>query len=136
MEMIDCKFSLFALQIPNYLDAQKTLKGAGVEEVLVYCVNDGAVMEAWAKDQKIEGSMISFFADPTGSFTKACGMELTHDGPIGKGLLGRCKRFALYIDDGEVKYAAVAESDDDPAGDDFPEKTLSEAMLEAIKEVK
>lgn len=123
-------------QIPNYLDAQQALKDAGVEEVLVYCVNDGAVMDAWAADQKIEGSMIKFFADPTSAFTKACGMELTHEGPIGKGLLGRCKRFAMYIDDGSVKFVAVAEDEDDPAGDDFPEDTLSEALLVAIKEIK
>jgi peroxiredoxin len=29
----------------------------------VFCVNDGAVMMAWAKDQKIEGSNITFLAD-------------------------------------------------------------------------
>jgi hypothetical protein len=39
--------------------------------------------------------------------------------------------------DGEVKYSVVAEDlDFDPAGDDFPEKVLAPAILEAIKENK
>ena len=45
--------------------------------MLVMCVNDAAVMGAWAKDQKIEGSNISFIADPNSLVTKALGMELT-----------------------------------------------------------
>jgi hypothetical protein len=45
------------------LEAQKALKAAGVDEVLVYCVNDGAVMGAWAKNQGVEGSMITFLGD-------------------------------------------------------------------------
>ena len=124
-------------QIPGYLAAQDALKAAGVEEVIVYCVNDAAVMGAWAIDQKTEGSMLKFFGDPTGAFTKACGMELIHPGPMGKGLLGRCKRFALYVVDGEVKFQSIAEDPEhDPAGDDFPEETLAEALLEAIEDVE
>jgi peroxiredoxin len=45
----------------------------------------------------------------------------------------RSKRFALYVVDGTVKIVRVAESDEDPAGDDFPESTLAEAMIVAIK---
>lgn len=41
--------------------------------------------------------------DPTSTLTGALGMELTHAGPQGKGLVGRCKRFALYAEDGVVK---------------------------------
>ena len=64
-------------------------------------------------------------------------MEMNHPGPIGKGLLGRCKRFALYVDDGTVKYSVIAEDPEfDPAGDDFPEKVLAPAILDAIKESK
>ena len=111
-------------QIPGYLESQDALKDAGIDEIVVYCVNDPAVMGAWGKDQGIEDSMITFMADPTSELTKAVGMELTHEGPISLGLLGRCKRHAIYVVDGEVKGVAVAESEFDPAGDDFPEKTL------------
>lgn len=124
-------------QIPGYLESEGALKAAGVESVLVYCVNDGAVMTAWGKDQKVgEESMIELYGDPTGAFTKACDMELTADDPIGDGLIGRCKRFAMYVVDGVVKFVAVAENEFDPAGDEFPEATLAPALLEAIKEVK
>ena len=95
------------------------------------------VLQAWAKDQGVEGSLLTFYGDPTGAFTKACDMEMNHPGPIGKGLLGRCKRFALYVDDGTVKYATIAEDPEfDPAGDDFPEKVLAGAIVDAIKESK
>jgi hypothetical protein len=43
----------------------------------------------------------------------------------------------LYIEDGTVKYAVIAEDPEfDPAGDDFPEKVLADAILAAIKETK
>ena len=104
---------------------------------MIYCVNDMAVMDAWAKDQKVGGTHVTFYADPYGDITKHFGMELTHPGPVGKGLVGRSKRYALYIDDGEVKYQALAEDPDfDPAGDDFPEKTLPPAVIAAIKEIQ
>jgi peroxiredoxin len=35
-------------------------------------------LQAWAKDQSVEGSIVTFYADPTGAFTKACDMEMNH----------------------------------------------------------
>ncbi len=40
-------------QIPNYLEHQDVLREAGIHTVIVYCVNDAAVMQAWGKDQKV-----------------------------------------------------------------------------------
>ena len=88
------------------------MKSAGIDEVLVVCVNDAAVMGAWAKDQKIEGSNISFIADPNSLVTKALGMELTAPGPCAKLGPKRCKRFAMYVDDGVVKAVALASKDE------------------------
>ena len=82
-------------------------------------------MGAWAKDQKIEGSNISFIADPNSLVTKALGMELTAPGPCAKLGPQRCKRFAMYVDDGIVKVINVSEAPDDPAGDDRPESSAS-----------
>ena len=111
------------------------MKDAGIDEIIVYCVNDAAVMTAWAKDQGIidddddsseeSSSMITFVADPTSALTKATGMELTAEGPVSVGLIGpRCKRHALWVVKGTIQHVAIAESEFDPAGDDFPEKTL------------
>uniref|UniRef100_A0A6V0B3K7 Redoxin domain-containing protein n=1 Tax=Pseudo-nitzschia australis TaxID=44445 RepID=A0A6V0B3K7_9STRA len=104
---------------------------------MLYCVNDMAVMNAWAKDQKVAGTMIKFYGDPTSAFTRFVDMEMTHPGPVSVGLLGRCKRFALYVEDGVVKHQALAEDPDfDPAGDDFPEKVLPPQMMEAVKKIQ
>jgi 2-Cys peroxiredoxin 5 len=84
------------------------LKAKGIDEVLVYCVNDGAVMSAWAKDQGVEGSMITFLADTRCELTKALKMGMDHPGPMA--VLGnlRAKRFALLVDDGVVKAVEVS----------------------------
>lgn len=111
---------------------------------MVYCVNDGAVMAAWAEDQGVkclgddddadEKTLVHLFADPYGEVTEALDMELTAAGPKMVGLINRSKRFALYVVDGTVEIARVAEAEDDPAGDDRPDSTLAEAMIEAIGE--
>jgi 2-Cys peroxiredoxin 5 len=113
------------VQVPGYLAKQAELKEKGVAEVLVYCVNDGAVMKAWAKDQKVEGSIIRFLADTRCQFTRKIGMSMLHPGP--KGALGniRCKRFVLVVDDGEVKNVEVSEGPDDPAGDNEPDGDIT-----------
>uniref|UniRef100_A0A7S1VVT6 Uncharacterized protein n=1 Tax=Grammatophora oceanica TaxID=210454 RepID=A0A7S1VVT6_9STRA len=107
---------------------------------MIYCVNDGAVMHAWAEDQgvptELDDGILHLFADPYGKVTEALGMELTHAGPNSLGLVSRCKRFALYIVNGVVQIVRVAEKEDDPAGDDFPDVTLAEAMMEAIQDLK
>lgn len=93
-------------------------------------------MQGWAKDQEIDGSMVTFMGDPACEFTKACGMEMTHPGPPSVGIIGRCKRWAMYVKDNVVKYVAVSEGEDDPAGDDDPSATLAPAMIKAIKGLK
>jgi len=78
--------------------------------------------------------MVTFMADPAGTLTDALSMKMTHDGPPSVGIIGRCKRFALYVgDDEEIKATVVSEGPDDPAGDDDPSKTLVENMLEVVK---
>jgi len=115
------------------------------------CVNDGAVMMAWKKDQGLAGSeMIDFVADTQAAMTDALGIQMTgsanplpfskapapiYDGP--NKALGfhtkRCKRTAMYIVDGVVKVMQIAEAADDPAGDDRPEVSCIENMLKLIK---
>jgi len=123
-------------QVPGYIEKQEALKEAGIEEVIVYCVNDPAVMQAWAADQKIEGSMVTFMADPAAELTKALGMEMTDAGPPSVGIIGRCKRFAIYAVDEEIKTVKISEGEGDPAGDNDPSATLVDGMLKAIAEAK
>jgi len=124
--------------VPAYVEYKDKLKEAGVDKVFIYCVNDPAVMTAWAKDQGVPiygddtGGFVTFFSDADGAFTKACDMEMVHPGPLGVGIIGRCKRWAFYAAKGDVKVVNVSEYEGDPAGDGYPEITLPASMIEAI----
>jgi len=127
--------------VPAYVEYTDKLKEVGIDKVLVYCVNDPAVMMAWAKDQGIEHwelgddeGFVSFVSDATGDFTKACGIEMTDSGPLSVGIIGRCKRYAMYVKEGEVKAINVSEYEGDPAGDGYPEMSLPAAIIKAIKD--
>ena len=61
------------MQIPGYLAAQDELKAAGIDEVMVFCVNDGAVMTAWSTDQGADDTLLTFYGDPSAKLTKARG---------------------------------------------------------------
>jgi len=121
--------------VPGYLAKQDELKAKGVSDVIVYCVNDGAVMSAWADELGTKGSFITVLADPNSEVTKALGLVLNDKGPMS--VLGnpRCKRFSLLIDDGIIKSINVAASKADPAGDDKPDISLAEKMLEDLDKV-
>lgn len=129
------------MQVPGYLENTDALKKLGVDEVIIFCVNDGAVMDAWAKDQGVDQSskgLLTMMGDPTSTLTAALGMQLAHPGPQGKGLVNRCKRFALYAENGVVKSLQVSEGpgpkgEEDPAGDDFPEASCAPNMLKEIR---
>lgn len=99
-------------------------------------------MGSWSKDQGVDGvDFVKMMGDPTSAVTSALDMELSplgdgtaeDFGPYGVGLFKRCKRFAMYIKDGEIVLTKVAQALDDPAGDDFPEATLADTLLEDIK---
>lgn len=100
--------------------------------MLIYSVNDGAVMEAWARSQNVEGSMVTMAGDVTGDFTKKLGLVL--DDPGVMQVLGnpRCKRFSMLVDDGVVKTVNVAAAEGDPAGDSAPEISMVDKMLEDL----
>jgi len=89
-------------------------------------------MTAWAADQKVEGSMITFLGDPRSELTEALGLVLDDAGPMSVLGNNRCKRFSMFIDDGVIKTINVAEAEDDPAGDANPTDTLVEKMLKDI----
>mmetsp|Transcript_74443 Transcript_74443/g.210287 ORF Transcript_74443/g.210287 Transcript_74443/m.210287 type:complete len:98 (-) Transcript_74443:45-338(-) len=89
-------------------------------------------MAAWEKDQGTSGSLITLLGDPTSAFTKALGVVLSDAGVMG--VLGnpRCKRFSLLVDKCEIKSMNVAAADGDPAGDNAPEVSMVDKMLEDL----
>lgn len=100
-------------------------------------------MRAWAEHQGVEhceagdsAGHLTFLGDPFGDLTSKLDMQLTHAGPASVGIVGRCKRFAIYAVNGVVKFVAISEAADDPAGDDDPSATLAPAVLSAILNIK
>lgn len=133
------------MQVPGYLNEQDTLIEKGVDEVLVVCVNDGAVMQGWAKEQKVNGGskqkvkdcIITMLADTRAEFSKAIGMMIDHPGPLDALGSRRCKRYVLIVENGVVAHVEVSEAPDDPAGDNKPDgpvtaKTRIEHVLELL----
>jgi glutaredoxin/glutathione-dependent peroxiredoxin len=112
-----------AKHLPGYSSNLKTFAQQGIE-VACLSVNDPFVMSFWSKQNNGEG--ITMLADGNCSFTKALGLEM--DGS-GYGLGTRCQRFALYAEDGVVKYLAVE------AAGKF-EVSSAEAMLQAVSKAK
>ena len=66
-------------------------------------VNDPFVMQAWGESQHVPRGL-RMLSDGNGDFTRALGLEMDASG-YGMGL--RCKRFALYAEDGVVKQLFV-----------------------------
>ncbi|KAL3927339.1 MAG: hypothetical protein SGBAC_013126 [Bacillariaceae sp.] len=106
--------------IPTFFDHQAGLKQLGIYNVIVYTANDSAVVGIWNKqlvdaaaDAGHPNSLVTFFGDPSGAFTKACGMELDQTPRLTQlGLFGRCKPFALYVDHGVVRDVVMNDESD------------------------
>jgi glutaredoxin/glutathione-dependent peroxiredoxin len=88
--------------IPTFVRNLAAIKAKGVDRIAVMAVNDHHVMKAWQVALAADG--IDFLADGSAVYTKALGLEndLSENG---MGL--RCKRFAMIVEDGVVKYVTL-----------------------------
>ena len=68
-------------------------------------VNDPFVMQAWAKTQSVPDGL-QMLSDGNGDFTRALGLEMDASG---SGMGMRCRRFALYAENGVVRAVHVEE---------------------------
>jgi len=84
-------------QLPGYEEKYDELKSLGVDEVYCLSVNDAFVMNAWARDQKIE--KVKVLPDGSGVFTQGMGMLINKD-HVGFGM--RSWRYSMYVENGEV----------------------------------
>jgi len=88
--------------LPGYVVNADKIKDRGVDTIACLAVNDAFVMDAWGKSQNAEELLM--LADGNGDFTAALGLEL--DGR-GFGLGTRSQRFAMIVEDGQVKHLNV-----------------------------
>lgn len=84
--------------LPRYEELAEPFKKEGVDSILCLSVNDGFVMEAWAKEQKAE--KVQLIADGNGEFTKGMGM-LVDKSELGFGK--RSWRYSMLVNDGIVE---------------------------------
>jgi peroxiredoxin len=92
-----------AQHLPGFVSKADEMRKKGVDEIFCLSVNDGWVMEAWARDRSALGK-VTLIADGSGEFTKAVGLELD---ATGAGLGIRSQRYAAIVEDGVVKHLAV-----------------------------
>ncbi len=109
--------------VPSFIRNMDALGEKGVDEVVCVSVNDPFVMQAWGEATGASEAGITMLADPMGEFTRAIGMDF--DLPPA-GLMGRSLRYAMLIEDGEVKVMNLEED----AGQ--CSVSAGEAMLEAM----
>jgi peroxiredoxin (alkyl hydroperoxide reductase subunit C) len=110
-----------AKHLPGFTSHLDAFTAKGVDTIVCMSVNDVFVMQAWAKDQGIDGQVV-MLADGSGMFTKAMGLELDL---VARGLGVRSQRFAMVVEDGKVTHVAVEQA----GGFDV---SRAEAILEVV----
>ncbi|MEZ0120996.1 MAG: peroxiredoxin [Candidatus Reddybacter sp.] len=91
--------------LPGFIEKADALKAKGVDLIACMAVNDVFVMDAWGKQNAVEGK-VAMLADGSGAYTKALDLELDlSDRGLGK----RGMRFALVIEDNTVTQAFIEE---------------------------
>ena len=114
-----------AFQLPGFeLDYDKFIE-QGIDDIYCLSVNDGFVMNAWAKDQNINN--VKMIPDGNGEFTNAIGMLVSKNN---LGFAHRSWRYAAIVNDGEIEklFEEPGKCDDcptDPYGESSPESVLS-----------
>jgi len=124
-------------QVAGYLENQEALKEAGIEEVIIFSVNDFQIMKSWCEDNNANDSMLTFIADPFGNLTKGLKMEnLSSKPPDLFGLIGRSKRFAMVVKDGQIESTQISYTEIDPLGAYDPSATCIKNILKVCNTLK
>ena len=114
-------------QLPGFeLDYAK-FKAQGIDDIYCISVNDGFVMNAWAKDQNIQN--VTMVPDGNGEFTRLMGMEVTK---LNLGFGYRSWRYAAVINDGEIEWLVEEPGKTDDCADDPYIETTPEKVLEYV----
>jgi peroxiredoxin len=99
--------------LPGYRSLVDDIKKHGIHDVYCLSVNDSFVMNAWAKDQAIDGK-IGMIPDGSGHFSGGMGMLVDKD-DLGFGM--RSWRYAMVVNDGIIEKMFI--EDFNEPGDPF-----------------
>ena len=117
-------------QLPNFEKKYAEFSLQGIDEIYCMSVNDAFVMNAWAKDQKLE--YVKVIPDGSGRFTRGMGMLVRKD-PEDFGY--RSWRYAAHIEDCVVKKMWVEEGKMDDCPTDPYGATNPQDILEDLQNV-
>ena len=111
-------------QLPGYELKADVFKENGIDQIYCMSVNDSFVMNAWAKDQKLEN--VKVITDGNGQFTQEMGMLCQKRD---KCFVQRSWRYAMIVNNGVVEkmFVEPGKTDDtpkDPYGESSPENVL------------
>ena len=117
-----------AYQLPGFEEKYDEFTSLGIDDIYCLSVNDGFVMNAWAKDQGIE--KVKLIPDGNAYFTRSMGY-LVSKSNLGFG--ERSWRYAAVVNDGVIEKIFVEEGFRDNADTDPYEESTPENVLEYIR---
>ena len=117
-----------AYQLPGFEENYDEFTALGIDAIYCVSVNDGFVMNAWAKDQGIE--KVKLIPDGNAYFTRSMGY-LVRKSNLGFG--ERSWRYAAVVNDGLIEKLFLEEGFRDNADTDPYEASTPEAVLEYVK---
>lgn len=88
--------------LPGYVADREKFAAKGFDTVACVSVNDAFVMAAWGEQAGAQGK-VRMFADPTGAFTKALGLDVDAQALGGT----RSKRYAMVVENGKITHLDV-----------------------------
>lgn len=117
-----------AYQLPGFEDKYDDFIALGIDNIYCISVNDGFVMNAWAKDQGIKN--VKLIPDGNAYFTRSMGM-LVNKSNLGFG--DRSWRYAAVVDNGVIEKLFVEDGQRDNADSDPYEVSTPEAVYDYVK---
>jgi peroxiredoxin len=117
-----------AYQLPGFEEKYDEFASLGIDAIYCLSVNDGFVMNAWAKDQGIE--KVTLIPDGNAYFTRSMGY-LVNKSNLGFG--ERSWRYAAVVNDGVIEKIFVEEGMRDNADSDPYEASTPENVLNYIR---
>ena len=117
-----------AYQLPGFEEKYDEFIGLGIDAIYCISVNDGFVMNAWAKDQGIE--KVKFIPDGNAYFTRSMG-QLVLKSNLGFGQ--RSWRYAAVVDNGTIEKLFEESGRCDNASEDPYEESTPEKVLEYVR---
>jgi peroxiredoxin len=117
-----------AYQLPGFEEKYEDFIGSGIDAIYCISVNDGFVMNAWAKDQGIE--KVQLIPDGNAYFTRSMG-QLVMKSNLGFG--ERSWRYAAVVDNGLIEKLFEESGKGDNCVVDPYEETTPEKVLEYVK---